>query len=107
MDKLVRNIIISVVVVLLLGAAYVAISVIPGQIAERNIEEQQAEKGDIAVFRTAVENVSSVKVTNEKGSYTFMRDETGTWAIKEYPEFLLETTSIESAVYGLSNIYAL
>lgn len=107
MDKLIRNIIIAVVIVLLLVAAYIAISVIPGQIAERNIEEQESETAEIQIMSSSVDYVESVKVTNANGSYTLQRDPIGVWGVAEYPDVPVETVSIESAVYGFVNLYAL
>jgi len=107
MDKLVRNIIIAVVVVLLLIAGYIAVSVIPGQINDINIEEKKAETGDIVIMSTAVNYVNSVTVTNETGTYTFKRDNSDMWTIAEHSDLLFENVSLESAVYGLSNLNAL
>lgn len=107
MDKLVRNIIIGVVVVLLLVAAYVAITVLPGQIEQRNLEELEGETGKVLIMSSSVDYVESVEVTNEKGSYTLMRDDMGSWMVKEYPGVPVESVSIESAVYGFVNLYAL
>ena len=107
MDKLIRNIIIGVVVVLLLVAGYVALSIIPGQIEERNLEELEGETGKVLIMSSSVDYVETVEVTNENGRYTLLRDETGTWGVKEYPGVPVESVSIESAVYGFVNLYAL
>lgn len=107
MDKLVRNIIIAVVVVLLLIAGYIAVSVIPGQINDINIEEKKAETGDIVIMNTAVNYVESVCVSNGTGTYTFKRNDNDVWTIAEHTDLLFENVSLESAVYGLSNLNAL
>lgn len=106
MDKLVRNIIIGVVVVFLLVAAYIAIAVIPGQIEDKNNEEIKAEKGDFLIMSTSLDYVESVVVEGEKESYTFIKAD-NSWGIKEYPDMSFENAAIESAVYGYSNLYAL
>lgn len=107
MDKLIRNIIIAVVIVLLLVAGYIAISVIPGQIEQKNQEELAAETGDIPIMTTSVEYVQSVTVTNSGGTYTLEKDDEGIWGIKEYPNMDFETIMIESAVIEYSTLYAL
>lgn len=107
MDKLVRKIIIAVVVVLLLVAAYIAISVIPDQIEQKNIDEIKAQTGDIDVMSTSVEYVKSVEVTNQSGTYTLEKDNEGTWGIKEYPNMQFEIISLESAVYEFINLKAI
>lgn len=107
MDKLVRNIIICVAVVLVLIAGYVAITVIPGQIEEITGEEIKAQTGDIVVMSSSTDYVQSVALTSENGSYTFKRNDAGVWGIVEYPSMEFENVALESAVYGLSNLMAL
>ncbi len=107
MDKLVRNIIVGVVAVLLLVAGYVAVSILPGQIQQRNIEELEAEKAEVLIMSSSVDYVDSIEIVNQTGSYTLMRDEMGSWGVKEYPKVPVESVSIESAVYGFVNLYAL
>lgn len=107
MEKVVRNVIIAVVVVLLLIAAYIAISIIPGQIDQINNEETKAETGSIVIMNSPVNYVESVKVSNENGTYTFKRDDSDEWDIAEYSDLTFESISLESAVYGMANFKAL
>lgn len=107
MDKLVRKIIISVVVVLLLVAVYLALSIVPDQIEQKNIEEIKAQTGDIEIMSTSSEYVLSVEVTNQSGTYTLVKSEEGVWGVKEYPNMQFETISLESAVYEFTNLKAI
>ena len=83
MEKVAQKIIIGVGVVLLLVAAYLAITVLPGQIDKVNENELRGETGDIAISTTSTEYIESVKLSNESGSYTFERNDGG-WIIKEH-----------------------
>lgn len=107
MDKLVRNIIIVVVVILLLIAAYIAISVVPEQIEQKNIEEIKAQTGTIDVMSTSIEYIKSVEITNQTSIYTLIKNDDGTWGIKEYTEMEFEPISLESAVYDFTNLKAI
>ncbi len=104
MDKLIRNIIIGVVVVLMLGFAYIATNIIPGEIDK--INNENAETKQIEVIAYPVADVEFVNVVNREESYTLEKNDDGVWNIKEFPTLNYERTKLESAVFEYANIFA-
>ena len=73
--KLIRNIIISVLVIAALVGILVWVNSIPDKTADSGSETETLEQSDsIEIFKVDKENVKSVSVENEKGSYTILKN---------------------------------
>ena len=100
--KLIRNSIIAVVSVGILGAGYyVAVKWEPKD-TEQEVSTQSSEL--IKLFSTETENIKSVTIQNLKEKYTLVQDEEGNVSIPEKAGIEFKQMSLQSAISSFATI---
>lgn len=120
-NKLVRNILISIVSLGLLGGVYAAIMMIPEKTEQPETELitpdgrtalfdfQQKDVKEIRIINgensyTLESTVIDLKIKNNDGSYTTQKHDT--WKVKEYDYIDFQRIKLENAAIDFMNIYS-
>ena len=120
-NKLVRNIVISVAVLGILGGVYAAVMMIEQPQEDTEIEAitpggrttlfdfTQADISEIRIINgensyTLQSTVIDLKIKNDDGSYTTQKHDT--WKVKEYDYIDFQRIKLENAAIDFMNIYA-
>ena len=103
--KMIRNIIIAVVVLGLLGGAYFwAVKWQPDDEADDGMSAETIE-----VFSLEPDRISAIDFKNENNEFSMKRigeGDNATWSIPKYPDIEFSQTKLQSAVSGFVGIFA-
>lgn len=103
--KLIRNIIISVVVLAALVGLLVWVNSIPDKEAENGKDDNETVAEEIEIYKFEADDVKSIKIENEKVAYTIVKSEDG-YTISGNPDILYSSSKLGYCFGELSSLVA-
>lgn len=103
--KLIRNIVISVVVLAALAGLLVWVNSIPDKETESNTDDNKSAAAEVEIYKFDADSVKSIKIENEREAYTIIKTDDG-YTISGNSDILYSSSKLGYCFDELSSLVA-